>query len=89
MKKNRIRIFDDDKNIFSTPDVFDEDGSRVGCARTFINIYGDMVTEIENRHLGIGYYSKSMDCVCADLNDDTLNYLLTKLQREHERRNQR
>lgn len=84
MKK--IKIFEYDNRIFSTPDVFDKDGSRVGSANIFINIYGDVVAEISNRHLGTGYYSKSIASVCAELDNDTLEYVLAQLQRERERR---
>lgn len=84
MKRNRI--FKNDKIIFDTPDVFDEDGSRVGSANIYINIYGNVVAEISNRHLGTGYYSESMTSVCAALDNDTLDYLLTELQREREQR---
>lgn len=86
MKKNRNRIFEYDKIIFSTPDVFDKDGSRVGKANIYINIYGDVVAEVSNRHTGTGYYSESIASFCSALDNETLDYLLTELQRERKQR---
>lgn len=86
MKRNRNKIFEDDKIIFSTPDVFDKDGSRVGSANIFINIYGNVVAEISNRHTGTGYYSQSIASICSALDNETLDYLLIELQRERKQR---
>lgn len=86
MKRNRNRIFEYDKIIFSTPDVFDKDGSRVGSANIYINIYGNVVAEVSNRHTGTGYYSKSIASFCSALDNETLDYLLIELQRERKQR---
>lgn len=84
MKK--IKVFDDDKLIISTPDLSDNDGSRVAQVDIVLNVYGKLVVSATNRNGDTGYWAESLDCIANKLDNDTLEYLLTSLQLEAEQR---
>lgn len=84
MKK--VKVFDDDKLIISTPDLSDNDGSRVAQVDITLNIYGKLVVSATNRNGDNGYWAESLDCVVDKLDNDTLGYLLSTLQLAAEQR---
>lgn len=82
----KTKIFEESKNIISTPNLEDEDNYTIGHVDVFINVYGKLVASVTRRHGGTGYYAEELDSVCRKMDDETLDYLLGSLRNEKQRR---
>lgn len=86
-KMKKIKVFDDDKRIISTPDLSADGYGYIAMVDVDLNVYGKLVISATSRSTGAtGYWAEPLDCVVSQLDNDTLEYLLTSLQREAEQR---
>lgn len=46
----KTKIFEESKNIISTPNLEDEDNYTIGHVDVFINVYGKLVASVTRRH---------------------------------------
>lgn len=80
------KIFNDDKYIISTPDLAGDDYSSIAQVNVYLNVYGNVAVSATNHNGATGYWAESLDSIVSQLDDDSLEYLLTSLQRETEQR---
>ena len=80
------KIFNDDKHIISTPDLAGDDYSSIAQVNVYLNVYGKIAVSATNHDGATGYWAESLDGIVSQLDDDTLEYLLTSLHREIEQR---
>lgn len=80
------KVFDDYKHIISTPDLAGDDYSSIAQVNVYLNVYGKIAVSATNHDGATGYWAESLDCIISQLDNDTLEYLFTSLQREIEQR---
>ena len=68
--------------VIGTPNISNENCCTIAEVEVFLNIYGNIVISAENHDGEKGYWSESLDYICSELDNDTLEYLLNSLQKE-------
>ncbi len=82
----KIKVFEDNRHIISTPFLSGDDYSSIAQVDVYLNVYGKITLSATNHDGATGYWSESLDCIVSQLDNDTIEYLLTSLQSEAEQR---
>lgn len=77
----KITVFEDNRYIISTPNLSGDNYSSIAQVDVYLNIYGMITVSATNHDGATGYWSESLDSIVSQLDNDTIEYLLTSLQK--------